>query len=168
MAYLHLAGFINIYLPTFHGLIRFCAWLDIICIYGWMDGQMGQHGRTQTADSWLLTACCAAHTQHCLLATSSHVQSNVQLVSTTNTTMNTLRSTVKLASRGLNQRVQKRHGSGAAAPEWTGVDKIIRDKFPEDWQGQLLTKQVHCIGHLVKNVGRVGHGNSGIRVYRLM
>mmetsp|Transcript_3169 Transcript_3169/g.3675 ORF Transcript_3169/g.3675 Transcript_3169/m.3675 type:complete len:116 (-) Transcript_3169:200-547(-) len=48
--------------------------------------------------------------------------------------MNALRSTVKLASRGLNQRVQKRHGSGAAAPEWTGVDKIIRDKFPEDWQ----------------------------------
>eukprot|EP00552_Chaetoceros_brevis_P001586 CAMPEP_0197736820 /NCGR_PEP_ID=MMETSP1435-20131217/4399_1 /TAXON_ID=426625 /ORGANISM="Chaetoceros brevis, Strain CCMP164" /LENGTH=115 /DNA_ID=CAMNT_0043325081 /DNA_START=8 /DNA_END=355 /DNA_ORIENTATION=- len=47
--------------------------------------------------------------------------------------MNALRSTVRLTSRHLNQKVQKRHASGAA-PQWTGIDKVIRDRFPEDWQ----------------------------------
>lgn len=52
--------------------------------------------------------------------------------------MNALRSTVARASIRATQRVQKRQmGSGAAAPEWTGIDKIVRDKFPEDYQGEF-------------------------------
>ena len=50
--------------------------------------------------------------------------------------MNALRSTVRLATRAATQGVQKRNmGSGAAQPQWTGIDKVIRDKFPEDYQG---------------------------------
>jgi hypothetical protein len=50
--------------------------------------------------------------------------------------MNALRSTVKLAARSATQKVQKRQmASGAAQPKWTGIDKVIRDKFPEDYQG---------------------------------
>merc|ERR1719223_428741 len=48
--------------------------------------------------------------------------------------MNALRSTIKLASRSVNQKVQKRGMGSAAQPQWTGIDKVIRDRFPEDWQ----------------------------------
>lgn len=27
-------------------------------------------------------------------------------------------------------------GHGGAAPKWEGIDKVVRDVFPEDWQGQ--------------------------------
>lgn len=55
--------------------------------------------------------------------------------------MNALRSTVARASVRATQRVQKRQmGSGAAAPEWTGIDKIVRDKFPEDYQGEFSSR----------------------------
>ena len=68
--------------------------------------------------------------------------SNCLKISIVITTMNALRSTVRLTSRHLNQQVQKRHASGAA-PQWTGIDKVIRDKFPEDWQGQFTAAEVH-------------------------
>ena len=29
-------------------------------------------------------------------------------------------------------------GAGAAQPQWTGIDKVIRDKFPEDYQGEWV------------------------------
>jgi hypothetical protein len=52
--------------------------------------------------------------------------------------MNALRTTVARASTRVTQRVQKRQASGAAAPQWTGIDKVIRDKFPEDYQGEHI------------------------------
>lgn len=54
--------------------------------------------------------------------------------------MNALRSTVKLAARSATQRVQKRQMGSGAAPQWTGIDKVIRDRFPEDYQGRLFLR----------------------------
>ena len=51
-------------------------------------------------------------------------------------TMNALRFTARAASRSIASKVQKRQMGGAAAPEWTGIDKTIRDVFPEDHQGE--------------------------------
>lgn len=50
--------------------------------------------------------------------------------------MNALRSTLRPALRVATPKVQRRQMGGGAAPEWTGIDKIVRDKFPEDYQGQ--------------------------------
>lgn len=33
------------------------------------------------------------------------------------------------------QRMQQRRAMGSGPkPEWTGIDKTVRDVFPEDWQ----------------------------------
>jgi hypothetical protein len=54
------------------------------------------------------------------------------------TTMNALRTTIRpIARRAAMPNVQKRQMGGGAAPEWTGLDKVIRDKFPEDYQGEF-------------------------------
>jgi hypothetical protein len=35
-------------------------------------------------------------------------------------------------------------GGHAPAPKWEGIDKVVRDVFPEDWQSELLfVGQVH-------------------------
>ena len=33
-----------------------------------------------------------------------------------------------------SQQLKRRMGSSAPAPEWTGIDKVVRDKFPKDEQ----------------------------------
>ncbi|KAL7473078.1 hypothetical protein ACHAXS_013901 [Conticribra weissflogii] len=39
------------------------------------------------------------------------------------------------ATSTVNQQAKRRMGgSSAPAPEWTGIDKIVRDKFPQDDQ----------------------------------
>eukprot|EP00979_Chaetoceros_neogracilis_P007843 scaffold1698_cov279-Chaetoceros_neogracile.AAC.2 len=48
--------------------------------------------------------------------------------------MNALRTTVVRTSARATHRVQKRQMAAGAAPQWTGIDKVIRDKFPEDYQ----------------------------------
>ena len=48
--------------------------------------------------------------------------------------MNSLRSTVQRASRIANASAQKRQMGTHAAPEWTGIDKVVRGVFPEDYQ----------------------------------
>lgn len=53
--------------------------------------------------------------------------------------MNALRSTARAASRSVAAKVQKRQMGGAAAPEWTGIDKTIRDVFPHDHQGENIS-----------------------------
>jgi hypothetical protein len=51
--------------------------------------------------------------------------------------MNSLRTTIARASSRVAHKVQKRQmASGAAQPQWTGIDKVIRDRFPEDYQGE--------------------------------
>ena len=68
--------------------------------------------------------------------------------------MNALRSTVARASIRATQRVQKRQmGSGAAAPEWTGIDKIVRDKFPEDYQGEFHQVYVGRVDRICSRLG---------------
>ena len=52
--------------------------------------------------------------------------------------MNALRSSLRPAARALLPKAQKRQMGGGAAPQWTGLDKVIRDKFPEDYQGEIL------------------------------
>jgi len=47
-------------------------------------------------------------------------------------TMNDIRTIVAEASTRVTQTVQKRQmASGAAAPEWAGIDKDIGDRIPE-------------------------------------
>ena len=65
-------------------------------------------------------------------------QTTTPQTSDNKSTMNALRTTVARASTRVTQRVQKRQASGAAAPQWTGIDKVIRDKFPEDYQGEHI------------------------------
>ena len=52
--------------------------------------------------------------------------------------MNALRTTVVRTSSRVTHRVQKRQMASGAAPQWTGIDKVIRDKFPEDYQGKQI------------------------------
>ena len=51
--------------------------------------------------------------------------------------MNALRTTLRPVARAAMPKVQRRQMGSGAAPEWTGIDKVIRDKFPEDYQGEL-------------------------------
>ena len=46
----------------------------------------------------------------------------------------TRRQTVATAT---SQQAKRRMG-GAAAPEWTGIDKVVRGYFPQDYQRELL------------------------------
>mmetsp|Transcript_13048 Transcript_13048/g.24517 ORF Transcript_13048/g.24517 Transcript_13048/m.24517 type:complete len:117 (-) Transcript_13048:186-536(-) len=49
--------------------------------------------------------------------------------------MNSLRTTIARTSSRVAHKIQKRQmGAGAAQPQWTGIDKVIRDRFPEDYQ----------------------------------
>ena len=50
--------------------------------------------------------------------------------------MNALRSTLRPVLRAALPKAQRRQMGGGAAPEWTGIDKIVRDRFPEDYQGR--------------------------------
>ena len=50
--------------------------------------------------------------------------------------MNALRSTFRPIARAALPKAQKRQMGSGAAPQWTGIDKVIRDKFPEDYQGE--------------------------------
>jgi|AntRauTorckE5430_2_1112549.scaffolds.fasta_scaffold23713_1 hypothetical protein len=58
--------------------------------------------------------------------------------------MNTLRTTVVRTSARATHRVQKRQMAAGAAPQWTGIDKVIRDKFPEDYQGEQTSVRWSC------------------------
>lgn len=62
--------------------------------------------------------------------------------------MNALRSTIRLSSRTLAQRAQKRQMGSGAQVQWTGIDKVIRDRFPEDYQGKCAGKRVRVIGRV--------------------
>lgn len=53
--------------------------------------------------------------------------------------MNALRSTLRPIARAALPKAQKRQMGSGAAPQWTGIDKVIRDKFPEDYQGECET-----------------------------
>lgn len=33
-----------------------------------------------------------------------------------------------------SQQIQRRNMGSGPKPEWTGIDKTVRDIFPEDWQ----------------------------------
>ena len=56
------------------------------------------------------------------------------------------------AGPALRQQQQKRHmglgGSSGPPPEWKGIDKTVRDVFPEDYQRAyhilLLICDFHC------------------------
>jgi len=48
--------------------------------------------------------------------------------------MNALRTTIRPIARAVMPKVQKRQMGSGAAPEWTGLDKVIRDRFPHDYQ----------------------------------
>mmetsp|Transcript_14952 Transcript_14952/g.18234 ORF Transcript_14952/g.18234 Transcript_14952/m.18234 type:complete len:116 (-) Transcript_14952:299-646(-) len=52
--------------------------------------------------------------------------------------MNALRRSIRPVSRAVLPTVQKRSMAGGAAPQWTGIDKVVRDVFPEDYQVALL------------------------------
>ena len=65
--------------------------------------------------------------------------------------------TALLASRriassrsGVNASLQtkRRMGSGAAAPEWEGIDKVVRGYFPQDDQREFFI-------HVFCRVGRI-------------
>ena len=61
--------------------------------------------------------------------------------------MNALRTTFARSSIRATHRVQKRQ-MASAAPEWTGIDKVIRDRFPEDWQGEHNTLEFIYVGRV--------------------
>ena len=45
-----------------------------------------------------------------------------------------LLATRRVASQQAAQQSKRRMGSAAAAPEWTGIDKVVRGYFPQDDQ----------------------------------
>ena len=48
--------------------------------------------------------------------------------------MNALRTTFQRVCRNPRTLVQKRQMGAHAQPEWTGIDKVVRGYFPEDYQ----------------------------------
>ncbi|KAL7488791.1 hypothetical protein ACHAW6_014400 [Cyclotella cf. meneghiniana] len=44
------------------------------------------------------------------------------------------------AAAASTQQAKRRMGSGAAAPEWTGIDKVVRGYFPQDDQRECFAR----------------------------
>ena len=39
------------------------------------------------------------------------------------------------------QQIQRRNMGSGPKPEWTGIDKTVRNIFPEDWQLEFRAKR---------------------------
>lgn len=49
------------------------------------------------------------------------------------------RTALHAARRTAQQQAKRRMGGGsAAAPEWTGIDKVVRGYFPKDEDSELI------------------------------
>ena len=58
------------------------------------------------------------------------------------------RRTALIATRraaATTANTQKRRMGGAAAPEWTGIDKVVRGYFPQDDQREFFLLCTHAI-----------------------
>jgi len=55
--------------------------------------------------------------------------------------MNAIAATAarRVARTAAVQAQRRNMGGHAPAPEWTGIDKVVRDVFPQDYQRTLLT-----------------------------
>ena len=62
------------------------------------------------------------------------------------------RRTALLATRRAAQTQQatkRRMGGAAAAPEWTGIDKVVRGYFPQDDQSKFLFLSLWLVGWII-------------------
>lgn len=49
------------------------------------------------------------------------------------------------ATVAASQQTKRRMGSSAPAPEWTGIDKVVRGYFPKDEQREFIVVYHVCI-----------------------
>ena len=60
-----------------------------------------------------------------------------------------LLATRRRATATAQQQANLRMGGAAAAPEWTGIDKVVRGYFPQDDQRELYCiHNIVCLGYL--------------------
>eukprot|EP00956_Cyclotella_meneghiniana_P012483 scaffold17741_cov67-Cyclotella_meneghiniana.AAC.4 len=46
-----------------------------------------------------------------------------------------------------SMQTKRRMGSGAAAPEWEGIDKVVRGYFPQDDQREIFIRVLPLSGN---------------------